>query len=631
MNRGGPGAEVARLRALRAYRSLDAAEDARFDELAALAARLCGASKASIAFWGEEGWWSKATFGTPAPPASEQEALSHRALDRAGEVVVMPVPASGPEGRDAEREPAVLFRAAPALLDPSATPLGVLCVMDEGRRTLSDVQSDALRAIARQVVDLIERQRTSDLLNEEIHHRERAEAGLRQLNEELVASQREASRLLDLAEKSRGALLSILEDEHRTGQALTRSNRALKMLSTCNEALIWAKDEASLLTQVCRIAVELGGHGMAFIAYVEDDPGKTLRPMGQWGDTTGYLDEIPLTWDADTPAGRGPAGRCVREGLPMACPDIRKSEWSCQHVAATEARGYRSVVCLPLRDAERTFGLLGLYSSEIRELEEGEVRLLKELADDISLGVTALRSRIVRERAEAALLASLREKEALLKEVHHRVKNNLQVIASLLRLESRRIEHPITQQVLSEMQNRIQSMALLHETIYRSGNFATVDLAAYLSQLTRQMFRSLARQSEVSLHLDLAPASLEIDQAIPCGLIVNELASNSLKHGFPPGRRGAVSVRLTRAADERLTITVSDDGIGLPPGFVPGESGSLGLQLVKDLAGQLQGTLAIGPGPQARFEVSFKPSGGATAHPPQTGIAANADAPGSSL
>jgi PAS domain S-box-containing protein len=211
-----------------------------------------------------------------------------------------------------------------------------------------------------------------------------------------------------------------------------------------------------------------------------------------------------------------------------------------------------------------------------------------------------------RKEAEEAQLASLHEKEALLKEVHHRVKNNLQVITSLLRIEGRRADHQATKSVLAQMQDRIQSMALLHETLYRSGNFARVDLASYLRQLSEQLFRSLGtRPGAVRLNVDLVPVFVEIDKAIPCGLIVNELVTNSLKHGFPEGVTGELWVRLQRSEDgTTLALSVSDNGAGLPRDFDLRRQNSLGLQLVSDLARQLQGSLKIGPGPEAVFEVT---------------------------
>ena len=245
------------------------------------------------------------------------------------------------------------------------------------------------------------------------------------------------------------------------------------------------------------------------------------------------------------------------------------------------------------RAAEGLEGARQGLSLARQELLETNMRLERELAE--------------RVRAQEALGTSLREKEALLKEVHHRVKNNLQVIMSLLRLEAGQIDHALTRSVLKDMQDRIRSMSLLHETIYRSGRFAQVDLADYLQQLTTQLFRSLAGQtSEVTLQLDLAPMTLEIDQAIPCGLIVNELASNCLKHGFPHGRPGGVRVELA-ALDGRIRLRVTDSGVGLPPGFELAKINSLGLGLVSDLARQLRGQLEIGPGPGATFTVTFEP------------------------
>jgi two-component sensor histidine kinase len=208
-----------------------------------------------------------------------------------------------------------------------------------------------------------------------------------------------------------------------------------------------------------------------------------------------------------------------------------------------------------------------------------------------------------RKQSELALQSSLREKEALLKEVHHRVKNNLQVITSLLRLESGRNQLPEVKQVLGDMQGRVRSMAFLHESLYRTGSFAAVDLANYLRQLTTQAFRSLnVRPGQIQLELDLQPIHVEMDQALPCGLLVNELISNCLKHAFPEGRGGSVSVSL-QSRGQSAWLQVSDNGVGLPADFAERSQSSLGLQLVSDLAGQLGSRLEIGPG--ACFSVEF--------------------------
>jgi PAS domain S-box-containing protein len=219
------------------------------------------------------------------------------------------------------------------------------------------------------------------------------------------------------------------------------------------------------------------------------------------------------------------------------------------------------------------------------------------------------------KKSEDALQSSLREKVALLNEVHHRVKNNLQVITSLLRLEARRSAQADTKVVLGEMQGRIRSMAVLHESLYRSGIFASVDLGAYLKNLATQAFRAqMSPRSGVRLQLELTPIQVSMDQATPCGLLVNELISNALKHGFPDDHSGEVRIELQALAAGQggptsVRLCVSDTGVGLSADFESRRDNSLGLQLVSDLTRQLDGVLEIGPRPRAIFTVTFLAEG----------------------
>ena len=217
-----------------------------------------------------------------------------------------------------------------------------------------------------------------------------------------------------------------------------------------------------------------------------------------------------------------------------------------------------------------------------------------------------------RKRAEEAVRQSLREKESLLKEIHHRVKNNLQIVSSLLRLQPGQCDHPIIKAAMVDMQNRVRSMALIHEHLYRSENLAQVDMTAYLQKLCPKLERALVvRPDAIRLNLDLIPVHLAIAQAIPFGLLVNELVSNALKHAFPPGRTGEVRVALhPEEGGRQVHLRVSDDGVGLPVGFDLKQVNSLGLKLAADLAGQLRGGLEIGPGPGATFAVVFAPTQG---------------------
>ncbi len=203
-----------------------------------------------------------------------------------------------------------------------------------------------------------------------------------------------------------------------------------------------------------------------------------------------------------------------------------------------------------------------------------------------------------RRRAERRTLESLHEKELLLKEIHHRVKNNLQVIASLLSLQAGRTKDPETKAALKDSQARVRSIALFHEKIYRADDLAHVGAREYLEALVASLVRTMGR-GDVGCRVTGTEKPLSIDSAIPCGLIANELVTNALKHAFPEGRRGTVSVSLTVEAGV-WRLVVEDDGVGFQQG--PTRQ-TLGLELVETLAGQLGGRVTMSP--PARFEVVF--------------------------
>jgi two-component sensor histidine kinase len=200
-----------------------------------------------------------------------------------------------------------------------------------------------------------------------------------------------------------------------------------------------------------------------------------------------------------------------------------------------------------------------------------------------------------RKRDEERIRASLREKEVLLKEVQHRVKNNLQVITSLLNLQAKHVQDEQAQQVLKESQNRIRAMALVHQTVYQSPDLGKISFAQYIRELATQLFRSFGVGPEkVCLRVQGRNVLLEVDTAIPCALIVNELVSNSLKHAFPNGRTGEICIDF-RSDEDRLTLTVSDDGVGLPESANFPNTQSLGWELVSALADQLDAQPEVAP------------------------------------
>ncbi len=202
-----------------------------------------------------------------------------------------------------------------------------------------------------------------------------------------------------------------------------------------------------------------------------------------------------------------------------------------------------------------------------------------------------------KKEAEAKLLENLHEKEVLLKEVHHRVKNNLQIISSIFNLQKQYVdEHPRTLELLRDSQDRIRSMSFIHESLYQTKNFSHVDLATYIDGLSRNLMMSYSLSGKVELHKDLQPVELVLDQAIPCGLILNELISNALKHAFPAQESGSITLTL-RAEGPHVEITVADSGPGLPPGFDVDRDANLGLQLVHTLIDQLDGHITALPSP----------------------------------
>ena len=197
------------------------------------------------------------------------------------------------------------------------------------------------------------------------------------------------------------------------------------------------------------------------------------------------------------------------------------------------------------------------------------------------------------KRIEEHIKDSLREKEVLLKEIHHRVKNNLQVIESLLRLQAGMAKDPRDLGLFKESQARIRSIGLLYETLCRSQDLARIDMPDYIHKLTGQLFQSYGiSQDAIRLQLHVQPVSLNMDTAIPCGLIINELMSNSLKYAFPVGS-GEVAVTFVSNPDQTFTLVVSDTGVGLPHEVDERNSPSLGLQLVSLLLQKLDGTSEV--------------------------------------
>ncbi len=216
---------------------------------------------------------------------------------------------------------------------------------------------------------------------------------------------------------------------------------------------------------------------------------------------------------------------------------------------------------------------------------------------------------LVRDVTAQKKAEEIRGQEVLLKEIHHRVKNNLQVISSLLALQAGSTDDEKTRALLSESRDRVRSMALIHEKLYPSGDERGISFAGYVRDLAAHLRHSYAGNSgSVELKTDVEEMALSMDVSVPCGLIINELLSNSLKYAFPGGRQGIISVSLHRGEAGRVLLTIRDDGVGFPREIDIRNPATLGLRIVNILVEQLRGSLTMNPGPGASFSISF-PSG----------------------
>ena len=269
-----------------------------------------------------------------------------------------------------------------------------------------------------------------------------------------------------------------------------------------------------------------------------------------------------------------------------------------------------------IEDRSRVFQLLHqqkfIYNLEVQfRIKSGEIRDGVASFEIIELnGETCILGQVhditKYKRAEETIKASLQEKEVLLKEIHHRVKNNLQVISSLLDLQSLHIKEPKMLEVFRDSCNRVKSMALVHENLYQSKNYAKVNFREYIKTLIMNLFQVYGVKGDhITVEQEIDVVALNIDTAIPCGLIINELVSNALKHAFPNKNQGTISIIFKVEENEHYTLIVRDNGIGLPRSFNVNSLNTLGLQLVDILTNQLEGTIKIDYRIGTEFRIKF--------------------------
>ncbi|MEG3894496.1 MULTISPECIES: PAS domain S-box protein [unclassified Microcoleus] len=274
----------------------------------------------------------------------------------------------------------------------------------------------------------------------------------------------------------------------------------------------------------------------------------------------------------------------------------------------------RAKLVVPIIQHSQLWGLLIAHQcSRPRDWQEWEINLFQQLVNQLAIAIQQsllyqqLQAELSdRKQAEANLKNSLKEKEILLKEIHHRVKNNLCVVASLLELQSNTVADPQIAKMFEESQNRLYSMALIHEKLYRSTNLAKINFGEYLEDLVSSLFHSYnISDNRILLQVLAEPISLNLETATPCGLIANELVSNTLKHAFPDGANGTVSVECYQTSDREIHLFVKDNGIGFPQNLDFRKTNSMGFQVVCTLTEQLEGTIELSRQTCTTFHLKF--------------------------
>ncbi len=422
----------------------------------------------------------------------------------------------------------------------------------------------------------------------------------------------------------RAQTLKALRASEATNRALlAETQRRLKEQIALREAGAVISSALDLETVLTRIAEQMAKVIDATSAYIcSYEPGtETSTVLAEYVSTYASLQE--QTSDLGVTYHLPPdfSGSWLPTGLPEVThlddpglsPPIR---------AHLNQYGAQTALNIPLQIRDQTIAFAQLWESRRqRDFTAEDIELCQALAQQAAVAIENARlyeqaqhEIEERQQAEKQIEASLKEKETLLKEIHHRVKNNLQVISSILNLQCSHVDDQKLLAVLRDSKNRVRSMALIHEKLYLSSNLAQIDLADYVQDLARYLFSSYRTITGIiRLDIQADPVFLEIDTAVPCGLILNELISNALEHAFyfdgdrPTDWEAEIHIEVHQERDRQVNLIVSDNGIGLPPDFDFLNSNSLGLQLVDVLVNQLDGTLAVNGQHGAEFKITFFP------------------------
>ncbi len=385
----------------------------------------------------------------------------------------------------------------------------------------------------------------------------------------------------------------------KTEAELRNSNKRSDLMATVAQRLLGAENPQSIVEELCRMVME---HidCQFFFNYLVDIPGQRME----------------LNAFAGIPAATAATIRQLDFGVAVCgCAARDKQRIIAEHIDTgddmrtqlVKSFGVRAYCCHPLMIEGELLGTLSFGTRTRPIFTSDEISLMKAVADHVALAMHRMLATQALHESEERIRVSLMEKDVLLKEIHHRVKNNMQVISSLVELQADQFKDEAMHWMFNDIIFRVRSMAMVHEKLYQSHDFAHVDFANYADSLIGYLWQAQARATlHVALKVEMEHVLLPVNEAVPCGLMLNELFTNALKHAFVGRESGELTVRLRSDEQGKVVLSVKDDGIGLPPEMDIKKVRTLGLRLVQMLARQLHASVDAQENNGTTFTITFE-------------------------
>lgn len=374
------------------------------------------------------------------------------------------------------------------------------------------------------------------------------------------------------------SLKSATDTEH-----LTKSNHLLRSIYRINQLLVSYSTDQEVMDEICRILVVDGNFEMAWIGVVNAET-KQVDPKAIAGDNYNYVRSIQVYAD-DRPEGRGPIGIAIRTNKSVVVQDAMNDPRLVLWAAQRKKTSWNASIAVPFQVRHQTNAILVVYSNEVNFFEETEISMLEAIASNFQLAIERI-------AAEEEIKNQLNQKTALLKEVHHRTKNNIIAIESLLFLQLQKCTDEPAAEVLQDAINRVKSMRALYDHLLVSDDFKNISVREYVLSLIEKVSLFIIDPVRIKINHQIDEFNLDSKRVFSIGIITNELLTNAAKYAFNDVETGEIDIQIIQQSDKVL-LSVKDNGIGMPENFSVEKSKGFGLMLVKMLTQELKGELDI--------------------------------------